>query len=617
MSPGARRASAALPIWASGSLPWTLRGSPLLSLRVWDDPLNCPRTTNFYRVPHADNSLQRQRPPGRLPFPTRSGPPLPSLYVPFAPPLTLLSHLHPSFSWSILLPSPSETAGQLGSVHLALTRKSLTPPSPPSDALPSPHLLFLLALLALFAAFTPVSGFYILPQQPNATAQFVLSPLMVRISPPNVSFPLVSQMIYATQDNVPRNLLHKVLLLQTNSIAAKQNALDKLGAAPLKALVFIVSTPNPYPGMLGYSQLQITEPYLPFPVFEITQYQFQGFQSMLVNNSMMVSFNTSEPNPWVNVFTKFAPAFGILTMVGSGIVCVVAVYKLVVVISVVGVQLSVAQAVLFLNLVALLIRFVWCISDPFGAYRLTSEMWVQIGLTLPFSLTISSALLITLYWHEMIRRRNGPRINLFLNKMLIPFIVISVLLIAFELATDVLRALGLTPLIGVINGVFYFVIVFFLLCFFLVTNYRLRIVFNQINKTLNTSHEKRLKLGTRVLSWMVVAMLVWIIGLLIMASGQVIWIPAGFVAIWVLLFTFSIFLNFLQVLLIRVPYRPWKWLFLGLCIENPGSLIDESDTFRTTSFASQSRGKSASSKMEAFQSNQTTTSSDGPAELEV
>jgi hypothetical protein len=439
-----------------------------------------------------------------------------------------------------------------------------------------------------------VFGLYIVPEQAGEAPHFVLSPQIKYLGPDNPKFPFQGQLIYGNEKTEGLNMTGKVLMYESNTLITKEDMADRLAEKGLLALIFIFRSPNLYPGISEYSKSRLQKTKNPFPVFEITQGQNKTLEGWFNNQSrVMVSFDFEEKSPWDQTFKYFIPIFANILLFWTGIILLMTGYKFTLLIAVNGVQISIAQSVLALNFVCLSIRLIWLVIDPWGAYGQSRFLWVQIGMSLPFAFCISGTLLITIYWHEMIHR-SGSKINMFLNHLLIPFIVACCFLFGFELATCVARGLGArVPVLVILDGVVYAIIIICLLIFFAITKVRLTHVFNRINKQLNATKKERLTVASNIVVAMGCVMFVWIITLLFIASGKFFWIPAGFITLNILLLGGMNLLCLLQVLLIRAPQRPWKWIFCGLFINNPDSLLNKS---RSTFASSEETSKLSSSR---------------------
>jgi len=356
------------------------------------------------------------------------------------------------------------------------------------------------------------------------------------------------------------------------------------------AMVIIFPSKTDFPGITNYTAASSIKTKNTFPVFEITQKQNDSLSGWFQNQTLgvHVRFSFSEPNPWNKVFTYFAPIFGNLLLIFTGVILVIGFYKYLILLIEKGFQLSIAQMVLVLNLLCLLIRAVWLCSNPFGAYRTTLLLWVQFGMTFPFALSFCGIILLVLYWHEMIAR-TGPQINQFVSRMLGPFLFCCGLVLGVEIATSVARGLGVViPILTAINAAIYAILALSLLIFFIVTKIRLSKEFERLNKKLNAQKGKRLTLASNIIIGIGIVMVCWIIALIILAAGPFFWTPLGFMIIWIVLLVGMNVMCLLQILLIRAPYRSWRWIWCGFCTEDPSKYMSTHQATFTMSSAGSS-----------------------------
>jgi hypothetical protein len=230
-----------------------------------------------------------------------------------------------------------------------------------------------------------------------------------------------------------------------------------------------------------------------------------------------------------------------------------------------------------------------------GAYGRSTLLWIQSGCTLPFAFCLSGIILITLYWHEMMIK-SGKKINMFLSKMLWPFLGICGILFVIEFIAALGRALRWHGImITIVTGsVYAFVIVSFLI-FFVITKVRLSAEFRRLNASLraregSSSGEKKLGVATNLVVGIAVVLVIWLFGLIFFCISRLFWTPIGWCIVWVVLLMGMSLQCFLQILIIRVPERTWKWIFFGSCHRNPDVLLtdssESSSMLNTSSYAS-------------------------------
>lgn len=449
--------------------------------------------------------------------------------------------------------------------------------------------------MAIILLVGPSSAFYIIPQDSPTERVYMLSPLIKHLSPPDVTFPIVSRLVYTADEYPTFNPAGAILVYQARPGLFHEDVVQKLNNSGIAALVVQMLSDVYQP---GYGEVIQKKPFKrenTFPVFELTFQQSRDLTGWFANQTtrgVIVSFDSLEANPWQYNLDTLWPAAGIVGIFTSGITLIGAAYKLTLMAWVNGAQLSVGQWVLGLVIVAMTIRFVWCIVDPFGAYGVAHFAWVALGLSLAFPFVIGNTLLISLYWHEMITK-TGKKVNLFLNKMLIPFLIFIFLLIAFEFCTALTRGLRYYSFgLLVANAAVYCVVVTVVLAFFLVTKIRLALLFRRVNKTIHSRKKRRLGRANVIVACMAVVLTLFLIPLLMIASAKILWEPKPFSAIWVSIEFGIDILAFLQVLLIRAPDRTLRWFLCGLFVSNPAALIpsEGSSSLRHNSSSLRTRG---------------------------
>jgi hypothetical protein len=311
----------------------------------------------------------------------------------------------------------------------------------------------------------------------------------------------------------------------------------------------------------------------PFPVFEITLAQNKSLEGWFKNQTKGVFITMDDdPNPWKYTRTVAIPTIVLVTLIMAGIILVMATYKLTMIVMMDGLNCSFGQLVLIFNILALLTRILWATSNPFGIYNTTSLVWVMVSQFMPLAFAVSGALLISLYWHEIIQR-TIPKINPFLNKMKWPFVIMCTWIVGFELAVNICKGIGLySPRLVMIYSISYSVTVLSLLIFFLITIGRLQFALNELNQTLSHSKNKKLRLANQWILGLSIGLFIWVVTLIINSVTELIAIPTGLVVLSSIQLIALNFVILFQILLIRAPQRPWKWIFFGLCTATPYSL---------------------------------------------
>jgi hypothetical protein len=433
-----------------------------------------------------------------------------------------------------------------------------------------------IGLLAIVLMMNIVDAFWILPQNTSEPRHFVLSPMLKYLSPPDPPFPITGRMVYTNQEVPPFPLNGLILLYETKRLQFNSVVAKRFKDSGLQALVVQMLSEVHSP---GFGELVVDAPVKrenPFPVFEITVAQSRELTGWFQNQTergLIVLFEGPEHNPWAYYISTVYPAGAYVLLITAGIVLIAAVYKLTLIICSTGPQLSIGQAVLGLVIIAMTIRVVWCMVDPFGVYQLAHLAWNQIGMTLPLAIILGSTLLIALYWHEMIKL-TGKTVFIFLDKLMIPFFIFAVALIVFEFVTSILRGLRhFSSGLAVATSSIYAILTVAILIIFLVEKIRISIVFSKINSRLHSKRKKRLDQAFFLVLGISVIMIIWLVPIILIAATDWSSIPVGRTIIWfIILFGINI-VAFFQVMLIRAPYRPWKWIFCGICMKRSANIL--------------------------------------------
>jgi hypothetical protein len=205
----------------------------------------------------------------------------------------------------------------------------------------------------------------------------------------------------------------------------------------------------------------------------------------------------------------------------------------------------------------------------------------QIMLSISFPFAMGGALLISLYWHEMLTRSGKP-MALFLKKAKWPFFGWCIFMIAFELATSISRGFYqvFTPLV-LINGIIYMLVSLSVLIFFIVTRIKLQALFNNINKQLQTKREERLTIATARIQAMSVTLGLYVIFFILFGATNVLWYPVSYPIMWGLFYLNIQAMCLCQVLLIKAPGRSPRQIFRAI-VYGDYTIDDSSLSMRTT-----------------------------------
>jgi hypothetical protein len=373
------------------------------------------------------------------------------------------------------------------------------------------------------------------------------------------------------------NLTGVALIYNLHSAESVEKIAMRFKDSGLVALLTVIRAFSSSPGSGNWIR-DGTRPHQPFPVFEISMTQNKSLEKWFNNQTdgvVNVVFY-DEPNPWDTSYRIGVPIVSYWILLFNCLLCIIACYKLTITILVHGVQLSIPQAVFFLNLLGAFLRVILTAIDPFGVWGTTSFLFTQFMFSISLPATFGSCLLISLYWDEMIRKTAGSKGTLFVQKAKFPFFVFIFFMYCFEIVVASLRGLYYQVVVLTwIDGAMYVITILGVAIFFVVTRIRMQKIFNQINKTLKSGRGQKLALATHHFIGIIVSMAIWVF-MLILSAANILWTPIGFPIAWGIYFTSLTLVGLFQVLMIRAPQRPWKWIFCGLCVQDPDELIESS-----------------------------------------
>jgi hypothetical protein len=388
------------------------------------------------------------------------------------------------------------------------------------------------------------------------------------LAPPGYwdSVNIIGELVRLTKKNVDSvNVTGKIVLYELPSGVSQEDGARQFKDSGILALLTLLRTYSDYPGAGNWVRDGSKLGDWPFPSYEISLKQNKSLEGWFLNQSRLIIQIGHDVNPWDDSFKYGSSIVGLSILVFSGIICIIASWKLTLSILVSGFQLSIAQVVLWMNVIGCILRMIWCATDPFAAFETTNFLFTQLMLSITYPFAVAGALLISLYWHELIKR-TGSRINLFLDKMKWWFFGWSIFMLCFEVTTATLRGLYWSFSIMIfVDGAMYIVVSVAVLVFFIVTRYRLQAVFDRVNKGLQSRREQRLSLATFQLQVMVVLMVIWIILLVVVGATNLVWAPIAFPTIFAIFFLNLQLMCLLQVLLINAPRKSLLSFFCGLC----------------------------------------------------
>jgi hypothetical protein len=289
-------------------------------------------------------------------------------------------------------------------------------------------------------------------------------------------------------------------------------------------------------------------------VFEVAVIEGQKLWSLAHENQIInVTILPGDgSNPWEHVFSN--PAF-YLWPISLGLFSianlVLATWKFIVFVRYYGgFRTSVSLFVLSIEMTSNLIRLV-AVVDAFGSWGLYTEQGYAALIELSWPFSISSYLLFTLYWHEMMTNATVV-VNPFMTKMRIPFFVLSGALICLQITRTIIRNTSPFENFTTITAIVYLVVLVALLVFYGVTGTKLLLRLNKskhLGRAVNLlkSTVRILICGGLILCFVIVV---------ILFVGKVPYeTPAGFVAVWFVLYMLLNSVSTMAILAFELPSK--------------------------------------------------------------
>jgi hypothetical protein len=424
-------------------------------------------------------------------------------------------------------------------------------------------------IFIVLCAVHSTDAMWIHPEQNDTAPVFLSTPRLRYLDPPGSedwnSRVFEGEWVYLRSKHEERNLTGKILMYDLGSGESQEDAIRYFEKRGVVALFTILRVTTPHSGAGNWIRDGTKPTTHNFPSYELTLTQNKSMEGWYSNQSRIWVSVGYDVNPWDNTYRVALPIVGIYILIFSGAILVLALWKQMILILKNGFQLSMAQSVLWVNIVGCGLRVIWCAADPFGSSETTNFLFLQVMLSISYPFAVGGALLISLYWHEMIVR-SGNKINLFLDRLRWPFFAWCAFMICFELATSVLRGSYYSFTIMVfLDGAMYIVVSLAVLVFFAITRHRLQKVFQKLNEGLRSRPGERLTLATFQLQAMVAMMIFWIIFLVLIGATNLMWTPIAFPTLWAFFFFTLQITCLFQVILIKIPpitpHRVYRALF--------------------------------------------------------
>jgi hypothetical protein len=173
------------------------------------------------------------------------------------------------------------------------------------------------------------------------------------------------------------------------------------------------------------------------PITEVSRADTAPLLDLLLAGESVQVTVSSEGNPWTTAIHSIAVlvVFRILlTTIGFALFCW-SFYKLVMFVKIQGFVFNVPQVCLALEIIANLWRLLYTAVDPLSCYFVFGYTVGSFIDTVSVPYGVATFVLISFYWHEMLG--STVKINPFLRKLLIPFFVITLALIAADLIISI------------------------------------------------------------------------------------------------------------------------------------------------------------------------------------
>jgi hypothetical protein len=263
------------------------------------------------------------------------------------------------------------------------------------------------------------------------------------------------------------------------------------------------------------------------------------------------------PNPWdILQSSGFFVWQIILTLINAAALLYM-VYKLTIII-IYGQKkkISIAVTICVLEIAGCLLRLVYIALDPLDATRLIPYIWEQILLTIYFPFGVASNLLFLFCWQEILTMKN-MKVSPFLSKLLVPFIVVSIILFLLDLAAGVARGLNLpqySNVISIVEAILYISILMTLAIWTFV-------IAGRVFKHYNWSKEVFSKKDKIVYKTSVVCTIIGVTYLLLVLLSALSIVkslygnPVDYVVVWFFLLFFFTSRGFLQVFVLNVSTK--------------------------------------------------------------
>jgi hypothetical protein len=243
---------------------------------------------------------------------------------------------------------------------------------------------------------------------------------------------------------------------------------------------------------------------------------------------------SADANPWREFRRSVAVPWRVVFTILSATVSVIALAHLIAYVKIYGPLVSVPQVCLAIATVANIFRTIYNALDPVYLGVAFTGPGAHMTSTISIPANIIMTLLIAFYWAELLDS-SKVKVTAFLSKMKIPFILISIVVTVFEIASSGARA-ALLPnvdFIATITVILYLIITVAMTIFFIITGTRV-LLYIRSSSAMVSLREKDKAASTRLIKKAAILMvtacvfnIVWVIGLLFAAAPSIFWTPQG------------------------------------------------------------------------------------------
>jgi len=312
-----------------------------------------------------------------------------------------------------------------------------------------------------------------------------------------------------------------------------------------------------YPGFGQYVRYGIDVSMVTIPAFELTLTEANYLLNLSdYNYTIIVNITNNDFNYWQEVLGSNAAMVPFSLILGLVTFCctVVAFTKLVITIHNTDCSLSLGKFVLVLEVIGNLIRLIYVTVDPIFSRTTMNFVTGQIFITLSTPFTLSSTLLISLYWREVTLRSNVTAIN-FLKKFRWLFWGIFLPMLVMQITTSTLNAIGFPiSVMVVIIGAVYVIISVSVTILFIFGGLK---VLESLNRFASPNKKARkLVTTTKRLMFSSIFQVSFALLVIIGAVGGAFWTnPWSFYTLWFLIFLTLSGVSLTQILAFRITSR--------------------------------------------------------------